>query len=453
MPFGMEVFGLGIARYVAEIGPANVRALRRSTMRHWLLACSMSAGLIAPVAARAEQNLENPGLKSGFSLENPKYLAEEVKSRRPLMSVIDRTGGASMLDEWGIDISGHAEVSYTWSFNNPPGDALAGRVFDVQHDEFYINQLDIAIQRALTPDDNAVTGFKNRANVGGMVEWVYGYDARFIHANGLFDHYTDNTSRNEEFDLTQAYVTVGLPVGNGLLLTAGKFVTPIGFETINPTTNPLYSHSYLFGYAIPFTHTGVTGKYWFNDNLNATVGVSRGWEQSTEDNNDALDFLFQVGYTVSDKTNLYVSGTTGPEQAGNNGRYRTLIDLILSHKVSDELTVALNADWAYDNSADANGNDAQWYGVAAYAMYKFCPNVSVNMRGEWFNDKDGSRGLGTNVYEATLGLAIKPFPENALGSNLVFRPEVRYDYAQESTFDGGTDHDQVTVGADVIFTF
>lgn len=413
----------------------------------------MGAGMMVPAWARAEQSSTRDGLDAGFSTGTAKYLAEEVKSRRPLMSAIDRTGGASMLDEIGIDISGHAEVSYTWSLNNPPGDAISGRVFDGQHDEFLINQLDLAIQRTLTADTNAVTGFKDRANVGFMVEWLYGYDARFIHANGLFDHYNDNSSRNEEFDLTQAYVTVGLPVGNGLLLTAGKFVTPIGFETINPTTNPLYSHSYLFGFAIPFTHTGVTAKYWFNENLNATVGVTRGWEQSTEDNNDALDFLFQVGYTVSDKTNLYFSGTTGPEQADNNGRYRTVLDLILSHKVSDELTVALNADWGYDVNAAPGGEDAQWYGVAAYAMYKFNQNIAVNARGEWFNDKDASRGLGTNVYEATLGLAIKPFPENDLGSNLVFRPEVRYDYAQEAAFDGGTDHDQWTVGADVIFTF
>jgi hypothetical protein len=35
----------------------------------------------------------------------------------------------------------------------------------------------------------------------------------------------------------------------------------------------------------------------------------------------------------------------------------------------------------------------------------------------------------------------------------VIRPEVRYDYAQEGIFDGGTDHDQLTFGVDAIFTF
>ena len=77
---------------------------------------------------------------------------------------------------------------------------------------------------------------------------------------------------------------------------------------------------------------------------------------------------------------------------------------------------------------------------------------TVNARGEWFNDKDNVRGLGTNVYEATLGVAIKPWANHEIGSNLVIRPEVRYDYAQEGIFDGGQ-NDQFTVAADVIFTF
>src|SRR5687768_18091387 len=63
-----------------------------------------------------------------FALEQPVYLAaagaEEQKGRRPLMSVIDRTGMASMLDEWGIDVSGHVEASYTVSDSGPPDGGL-----------------------------------------------------------------------------------------------------------------------------------------------------------------------------------------------------------------------------------------------------------------------------------------------------------------------------------------
>ena len=404
---------------------------------------------------------------SELRLDKAVYLQEEEKGRKPLMAAADRVGLADLFDDIGIDISGHVDVGYTYSFQQPPNDVLVGRVFDVQHDELLLHQADIAIQRTLTPDDNQVTGYADKFNLGFKAEMMYGYDARFIHANGLFDHYTDDTSRNEEWDLVQAYITAGIPVGNGLLVTAGKFVTPIGLETINPTTNALYSHSYLFGFAIPFTHTGVTARYNFNENFNVTAGVVRGWDQANEDNNDDPSYLASIGYVWQPgegrPVNIILSGITGPEQSDTNGNWRSLIDLIAETQVSDELKVGLNADYAYEEDAELSdegvptGRQAQWYGVAAYAQYD--PSAGgnkqflINARAEWFNDKSNVRGIGTNVYEATLGLAIKPFPQNELGSNITFRPEIRYDYAQEAIFDAGTQHDQFTVGADILFTF
>jgi hypothetical protein len=412
------------------------------------------------VKAAALSALAFAGVAKAADADKPVYMQEEQKMRRPLMSAIDRTGGGTMMDDIGLDISGHIELGYTFGFNNPPGDALTGRVFDNQHDELLLNQVDVTVARTLQPTDDAVVGYKDKFNVGFKMEWIYGYDARFIHSNGLFDHYNDDTSRNEEFDLNQAYVEFGIPVGNGLLVTVGKFVTPLGFEVINPTQNPLYSHSYLFGFAIPFTHSGVNVKYNFSDSFYAMAGVNRGWEQSLEDNNDdAVSFLGSVGYTYtptsgsSQPINFILSATTGPEQAGVQGNWRTVVDLIVSTKLADQLTVALNADYGIEDDAAVGGEQGQWYGVAAYAKYDLSPMFAINARGEWFNDKDGARGLGTNVYEATLGVSIKPFPDNEIGSNLVIRPEVRYDYAQEALFDGGTDHDQLTVGVDAIFTF
>jgi len=395
-------------------------------------------------------------------LDKPVYLQETDKGRKPLMAAADRVGVAPLLDDLGIDISGHIAVSYTWNFNKPDDDINVGRVFDDQHDEFYLNQIDVTVARTLTNDDNAVTGYGDRFNVGFKMEWLYGQDARLIHSNGLFDHYNDDSARNEEFDLTQAYVEMGIPVGNGLLVTVGKFVTPIGYELINPTLNPLYSHSYLFGFAIPFTHTGVTAKYSFNENFYVMGGVVRGWEQSLEDNNDDPSYLASAGYTWTPGSgapiNFIATVITGPEMPDENGNWRTLVDLIASTKVSDQLTLGINADWAYEEDAQLNnegvatGQQAQWYGVAAYARYDFSDMFAFNARGEWFNDKDNVRGLGTNVYEATLGVTIKPFHNHEIGSNLMIRPEIRYDYAEEGIFDGGQ-NDQFTAAADVIFTF
>ena len=54
-------------------------------------------------------------------------------------------------------------------------------------------------------------------------------------------------------------------------------MTPFGCEVIAAEGNPLYSHSYLFGYAIPFTHTGVKFNYVWNSQWSTYFAVVNGW--------------------------------------------------------------------------------------------------------------------------------------------------------------------------------
>ena len=205
------------------------------------------------------------------------------------------------------------------------------------------------------------------------------------------------------------------PSANGLKFTVGKFVTLLGYETINPTSNALYSHSYMFGFAIPFTNTGVLASYKFTDNLNATIGFTRGWEQSLKDNNDdALDVTGQVNYTTSIKglavIGNFISGPEAADTTATNRYWRTVVDGIVTYAYGDNWTFALNGDFGYEPNAGIGGRNANWYGGAAYATYKFDPHFAVTGRGEYFNDDDGARGIGSEVYEATVGVEVHPFP-------------------------------------------
>src|SRR5439155_13343737 len=141
------------------------------------------------------------------------------------------------------------------------------------------------------------------------------------------------------------------PIGNGLLITAGKFVTLLGYEVINPNGDPLYSHSYLFGFAIPFTNTGILGTYNFTDKISVTGGITRGWDQSTDDNNGAIDGIGQIKWTPNPKWTFYLNAITGPEQTDNNTDYRTVIDVIASFAATDNLTLAVNADYGFESHA------------------------------------------------------------------------------------------------------
>ena len=235
-------------------------------------------------------------------------------------------------------------------------------------------------------------------------------------------------------------------------------MTLFGQEVINPTGNALYSHSYLFGYAIPFTHTGAYATYNFSDAITVDAGFSRGWDQALEDNNGcSIDVFGRVTWNINAKTGtkLLVTGIGGPERGGNSNDYRYLLDAVFTTNIGDNLTFTLNGDWGYEEHAATDGGAAQWYGVAAYAGYKLNDMMTFNARAEWFEDPDGARGLGTtgSIYEVTLGLTIKPFSSNRNFASLLFRPEVRYDYSEDAFFVGGTKHDQWTFAVDAIFGF
>jgi len=366
---------------------------------------------------------------------------------RPLMSLLNTTPVGKTLNDAKINIFGHVEASWTHNFSSDAR-IIPGRAFDVENDDPTLNQIDLTIERTI---DFSPTNW----DVGGRIEMIYGGDSRFIHAAGLFDYQGFDNGPDAQFDLNQAYVDVNVPLGKGVKVRAGKFVTPLGYEVINPTGNPLYSHSYLFAYAIPFTHTGVLGTYQINDKLTVVGGVTRGWDTATEDTNDTVDFLGGATYTVSDKTGLVVNVVSGPDQPGDNDNWRTVLDVTVTHKLSDDLSVAVNGDYGYEaNSVSSvSHSDAQWFGVAGYVSKKLNDYCTVNGRAEYFNDQDGARiaGTATSWYEATLGLAVKPMPNDHIGQNLVLRPEVRFDYAEDRVFNG--DYNQFTFGIDAYFTF
>jgi hypothetical protein len=393
----------------------------------------------------------------------PVYLQEaasEAAPRKPLMDLLDRIGLADSLDAAGVTVGGHVEGSWTYNADTPGSHTNFGRSFDVDDQDPTLNQIDLFAEKAVT-----ATG--DKFDWGGRVEWIWGGDSRFIHSLGLFDHVgaynvpsaDDADSPDEQFDLNQAYLDLALPVGTGLKLRVGKFVTPMGYEVINPTGNLLYSHGYLFNFAIPLTHTGVMGTYNLSDKTAISAGVTRGWDTSLEDDNDTTSYLVTFSTALSEETKFFANVISGPDQFDDNGNWRTVIDLIVSTTVGDNVTLALNGDYGYERNShtSVSGSDAQWYGLAGYASVAMCKEASLNVRAEYFNDEDGARvsaGVGGAQFaEGTVGLALRPFAKDNLWSNLVIRPEVRWDWSDENVFDDGGDNNQFTAAVDAYFTF
>jgi hypothetical protein len=138
------------------------------------------------------------------------------------------------------------------------------------------------------------------------------------------------------------------------------------------------------------------------DKLSLTAGAVEGWDKAVS-NNRGWSGLGNVTYTVSDQVTLGANLIGGPEQTDKLGNKRVVADLVGTIKPTSALTLLLNYDWGHEDSAGLDGGDAVWQGFAAVANYAFTDRASAAIRGEWFEDNDGSRtGLGGTFYEATV---------------------------------------------------
>jgi len=374
---------------------------------------------------------------------------------KPLMEGLDKIGLAQPLQNLGINIYGFVEAGYSYDATVPEnltgpksfpiGDQMLFNGPD--KNKLILDQLDLTIERL-------VDASKGKFDVGFRVEGMFGRDAYWTHSNGILDSSNKTnglTGEDQQLDLLQAYVTLAVPVGSGLTIKAGKFVTLLGYESIDPILNPFYSHSYSFNFGIPFTQTGVLASYNLTDQWNVTAGFTRGWNQSTSDQNGAIDFLGQAVYTPTDKLTVTGNLSVGPEGFHDNADYSVVPEIIAGWKTSDQLT--LTADILYSYAA----NIAQWYGVATYASYEISKQFTLNGRLEFYHDGDSAttgagNGQDVNLYEATAGVAVTPVPDNDLLQYLVLRPEIRFDWADHAAYDFSK-FNQLTFAVDAYWQF
>jgi hypothetical protein len=365
-----------------------------------------------------------------------------------IMWGLDQVGAGKVMKDLNLSITGYIELGYFYDLTAPK-DTQPDRGVPPNDGIFFpgdyknsimLNQVDLAIQRTVDT---------SKFDVGFMVEGIFGRDAVFTHSNGILDNRNKHgdTSPDNDLDLEQAYLTFAIPLGSGITITAGKFDTLMGYETINPTTNALYTHSYLFSYSVPLTQTGITGAYNITDSLAVTAGITRGWNQSTSDNNGAIDFLGQVVWKPTNKLSVTVNFSEGPQNTGDCADYSTVPEAIISYQVADQLKVA--ADLVYGTAS----HYAQWYGVAGYVTYTPCKYAAINFRSEFYHDGhvDGFNSSGVftgaayttglpsmtdlDFFEETLGVALTPAPDVNLLQSLTIRPEIRLDIANHGVFD------------------
>jgi len=360
--------------------------------RNWMVRLLSVAALtlaLGEPAARAEEEAPSDPTRGGWDgFLDPLRAGEDWlvdHSQKPLEERTKIHAG------FGID------KSWMWNFNDPASGINSLHSLDPDHDSA---SLDFAQLSLLRPSDGFIPGFGLKLDAGRIAKRSKAdWDGDGVLAVG-------DTFEKNDFDVQEAYLTLDVPkelLGfEGLSLKGGKFVTLLGAEVIEPWANYNFSRSFLFGFAIPFTHVGGLVSYKVTDNVSLTGGVIEGWDIA-HDNNNAPSGIANVTWILSDVATLAANGIYGPEQTGRNGPKRGIVDLVATVKPLDRLTLLLNYDYGHESDIVGGTRPAHWQGFAAVANYDWTDRFSTAFRGEWFEDAQGIRtGVGQTLWETTL---------------------------------------------------
>jgi len=392
----------------------------------------------------------------------------------------------------GITLSGYVDTSYTEQFGGRGtgfgGGQALGHQFDTNNNNFNLNAVKIALEKAL-PD-------KNEWAAGFRVDTILGSDAKYLgdSAFGGTSSSEGSSSTSYPIALEQALVKFRIPVGNGLDIYAGKFVTFLGYEVIESPANLNFSRGLLFTNAIPLTHTGVYADYKFNDTVEVKFGVVDGWNNSVSNpapggyTDAANDYPFggkaiigQINITAPGKNaniaqSFYYAPSGDPGQVGayDNGPvavYDIWGNWNPTFVKDSALTLGFNIDLGYNGASGYPANYQQtssstppatagsagtvsgdflndsntWWGAALYASYKVNKVLTLSARGEYLHEDSAYYDkLGTNdngngdtglpgFNAGTYGTNVDDFSATltasfAIWDNLLTRAEYRYDH-------------------------
>ena len=333
-----------------------------------------------------------------------------------------------------VTIGGTIDAYFSWNFAKPASHKNLYRNFDIAENQMTVSNAEVDIQKATSV--TSPFGFTINASVGSASDFIHGLpntlSASSLGSINLFQ---------------QAYLTYVVPVGSGLTVDAGKFVTHMGNELTRAKDNMNYSRSFLFAYAIPIYHVGIRALYPFRDNLSVCVHVVDGWNGVPA--NQTKTFGATITYTpISTLTLLanYIGGPSQPETVSKV--FRNVAELVATFTASDKLTLAVDGNYGTDSPA---GTSLSWYGVAGYAKYSLTEKTAFALRGEVYSDPDGyTTGTAQHLKEATLTFEHKPV------SSLILRTEFRYDWSTVDAFvdkDGAPSISQTTLAVAAIVVF
>jgi len=315
---------------------------------------------------------------------------------------------------------GYAETFYQWNFNEPSNGITNFRGYDNRHNSFTISNAVLDVVGTAGPASAHVA-----VQFGHTPETYYLAEPSLLGAGGAA-----STSASVWKFLQQANAGYRVPLGRGLLMEGGLFLSPIGPEGLAIKDQWNWSRSNLF-FGLPAYHTALRLSYPLSDRLTFMVMGCNGWN-SVVDNNAEKSIAISASYSITDKLTsqiLYFTGVERPTGAPEGSPWRHLFDAYATWYPLFWLALNVHGDAGFEPN---NFGTSYWAAIALSARVQPLPWLYFAWRGDVFYEgvAKNAQGQASAIFwpspwvtSQTLTADVRPY------DNVSFRLEYRHDQA------------------------
>lgn len=302
---------------------------------------------------------------------------------------------------------------------------------------------------------------------------LYGIDYRYTIMKGIFSDQLLQKNHLYGYDPVEMYYEYYMPkVKEGMVIRAGRYISPPDIEAQLTPQNYMFSHSQMFSID-PYTFMGVQATVRMNQLTEIQFGVHGGSDSAIWTNSASPNVQLLIRYVTRNGKD----GFWGGINSLGAGKYRNGKDNLQhivatwGHKFNERVHTMTEGYymWQYDAALGGTANNGPTYpygggggigpiipgksesvGIVNYTQYLIGDRDYLSFRNDYLHDTQGQRtGFPASYYSATLGYT------RYLRPDWVVRPEIRYDkaFGPSTPFDSGTRRTMWTLACDLIWRF
>lgn len=330
-----------------------------------------------------------------------------------------------------------------------------------------LDQLVLRIER--TPD----TVQTDHVDWGFRISNLYGIDYRYTIAQGIFSQQLLQHNNLYGYDPVEMFGQIYIPnVAQGMVITAGRYISPPDIEAQLSPQNYLVTHSLMFTFDA-YTQTGINAAIKLDNHWTILLGINAGddvapWDQSAHiPTGQAL-----VRWVSNSNNDSIWAGVT----SFNGGKFKDHHDNLQefnatwTHRFTPCFFTATEAYYMYQYDSPMGGTCnfgpvrsfgggggcgpiipgfSAEFGAVNYTELKVSPKDFISFRTDYLDDQYGERsGFKTQYMSYTLGLT------HYFTDLFEMRPEIRYEFAfSAQPYDNGTKKNQTIAAVDAILRF